>query len=179
MPSTSPSCTSKRDVVEHGLLAGPSTVRPCDAQPDLGRRRRSCGRAGDGSSLPTISSASCERVTSAGFTSATVVPARMTVMSSETASTSSSLCEMKMIGGAVGDEAVEVGEQLVDLLRHEHGGGLVEDEDAGAAVEHLQDLDPLALADAEVGHGRVEVDVRARRACMSSCEVARGPRRTG
>ena len=51
---------------------------------------------------------------------------------------------------ALGRELAERGEQLVDLLRHEHGGRLVEDEDPGAAVEHLEDLDPLALADAEV-----------------------------
>ena len=36
-------------------------------------------------------------------------------------------------------------EQLVDLLGDEHGGRLVEDDDAGAAVQHLEDLDPLAL----------------------------------
>ena len=50
---------------------------------------------GEGSSLPTISSASWREVTSAGLTVATVVPRRMTVMSSATASTSSSLWEMK------------------------------------------------------------------------------------
>ena len=50
--------------------------------------------SGLGSSEPTISSASCLAVTSAGFTMATVRPARITVMSSAMASTSSSLCEM-------------------------------------------------------------------------------------
>ena len=52
--------------------------------------------SGFGSSLPTISSARSRAVTSAGSTSATVRPARMTVMASATFSTSSSLCEMKM-----------------------------------------------------------------------------------
>ena len=51
---------------------------------------------GLGSSAPTISSASCRELVSAGTTVATVVPRRSTVMSSETASTSSSLWEMKM-----------------------------------------------------------------------------------
>ena len=53
--------------------------------------------SGLGSSLPTISSASSRAVTSDGTTSATVRPARTTVMASATFSTSSSLCEMKMI----------------------------------------------------------------------------------
>ena len=50
--------------------------------------------SGTGSALPTISSASWRELTSLGSTLATVVPRRMTVMSSATESTSSSLCEM-------------------------------------------------------------------------------------
>ena len=53
-------------------------------------------------------------------------------------------------GEALALELAQVVEELVDLLRHEHRGGLVEDQDAGAAVEDLEDLDPLAVADAEV-----------------------------
>ena len=62
-------------------------------------------------------------------------------------------------GQPLAGELAQVAEQLVDLLRYQHGGGLVEDEDAGAAVQHLEDLDPLAVADAEVLHERVRVDV--------------------
>ena len=58
-------------------------------------------------------------------------------------------------------ELAQRGEQLVDLVRHEHGGRLVEDEDPGAAVEHLEDLDALLLADAEIGDQLVGVDVEA------------------
>ena len=50
--------------------------------------------SGVGSSLPTISSASWRAVTWSGRTVDTVVPLRMTVISSATCSTSSSLCEM-------------------------------------------------------------------------------------
>ena len=39
-------------------------------------------------------------------------------------------------------------EELVRLLRRQHGGRLVEDQDLGAAIERLQDLDALLLADA-------------------------------
>ncbi len=55
-------------------------------------------------------------------------------------------------GDALRGQFAERLEQVVDLLRHEYGGGLVEDEDAGASVEHLHDLDSLAVADAELGH---------------------------
>ncbi len=60
-------------------------------------------------------------------------------------------------GRAVGDEALQRLEELVDLIGHEHRGRLVEDEDLGAAEEHLEDLDPLALTDAELRHLGVEV----------------------
>jgi YD repeat-containing protein len=52
--------------------------------------------SGEGSSLPTISSASCLGVVCFGSAEPTVVPRRMTVISSATDSTSPSLCEMKM-----------------------------------------------------------------------------------
>jgi hypothetical protein len=64
-------------------------------------------------------------------------------------------------GHALGAQAGERGEQLVDLLRDEHGGRLVEDEHAGAAVEHLEDLDALAVADPQVLDERVRVDPEA------------------
>ena len=51
---------------------------------------------------------------------------------------------------ALGSELPQRRKQLVDLLGHEHRCGLVEDQDASAAVENLQDLDPLAVADAEI-----------------------------
>lgn len=52
-------------------------------------------------------------------------------------------------------------EELLALLRGEHRGGLVEDEDFRPAVERLDDLDPLHQPDGEAAHRRVqrEVDV--------------------
>src|SRR3712207_3264779 len=52
-------------------------------------------------------------------------------------------------------ELGEVAEQLVDLLRDQDGGRLVEDQDAGVAVEHLGDLHALPVADPEVLDERV------------------------
>ena len=113
-------------------------------------------------------------VTSAGSTVATVVPRRITVISSATESTSSSLCEMKMTVRPSRLELAQVVEELVDLLRHQHRGRLVEDQDPRAAVEDLEDLDPLPVADAEVLDQRVRVDVQAVRRRQISRICARG-----
>ena len=51
--------------------------------------------------------------------------------------------------------------QLIDLLRREHGGGLVEDQDLVVAVEHLQDLHALLHADGDVFDLGVQVDLQA------------------
>ena len=51
---------------------------------------------------------------------------------------------------SVGGHRPERPEQLVDLLRGEDGGRLVHDQDPGAAVEELEDLDPLLLADRQL-----------------------------
>ena len=49
-------------------------------------------------------------------------------------------------------------EQLARLLRREHGRRLVEDQDIGAAVERLQDLDALLLADGDRARRAPRVD---------------------
>ena len=50
-------------------------------------------------------------------------------------------------------------EEVVGLGRREHAGRLVEDQDLGAAIERLQDLDALLQADREVGDERVRIDL--------------------
>ena len=52
-------------------------------------------------------------------------------------------------------------EQLIDLVGNEDRCRLVEDEDAGAPVQHLEDLDALLVADAELVDHRVGIDVEA------------------
>ena len=88
-------------------------------------------------------------MTSSGFASPTVVPRRITVMSSAIVEHLVELVRDEEDRVALGLELAQVAEQRLDLLRHQHGGRLVEDDDLRAAVEHLQDLDPLPLADAE------------------------------
>ena len=49
-------------------------------------------------------------------------------------------------------------QQPVGLLRRQHGAGFVQDENAGAAKKHLEDLDPLLFAHRQVGHERIGID---------------------
>ena len=64
-------------------------------------------------------------------------------------------------GEALALELGQRGEQLLDLLRHEHRGGLVEDDRARSAEQDLDDLDALAVADADVLDEGVRVDGEA------------------
>ena len=68
---------------------------------------------------------------------------------------------------ALGGEAADDREELLRLLRRQHGRRLVEDEDVGAAIERLQDLDALLLADRDVLDEGVRVDDRGRTAPRS------------
>ena len=74
-------------------------------------------------------------------------------------------------------------EQLVGLLRRQHRARLVEDQDARAAEQHLQDLDPLLLADRQVGDQRVGIDragrIRAPSRASSARAAARPPASSG
>ena len=54
-------------------------------------------------------------------------------------------------------QRLEHAEELVGLLRGQHPGGLVEDQDLGVAVQRLQDLGALLLADRQLADDLVEV----------------------
>ena len=73
-----------------------------------------------------------------------------------------------------GRQFAQRGEQFVDLVGDEHGRGLVEDQDLGTAVEHLEDLDALLLADAEVGHQLVGIDLQSVAAAEGANPAAGG-----
>ena len=89
-------------------------------------------------------------------------------MRSAISRTSFSLWVMKMIDFPLGLERLDDLEELARLLRREDCGRLVEDEDLGAAVERLQDLDPLLHADAD----RLDAGVRAHREAEPLGELA-------
>ena len=64
-------------------------------------------------------------------------------------------------GFAFAGKLLHRGHQLLDLLRGEHRGRFVEDEDLVVAVEHLQDLDALLHTDRDILDLGVKVDVQA------------------
>ena len=68
---------------------------------------------------------------------------------------------MKMTVMPLRDEAPQGLEQLAALLRGEHRGRLVEDDDAGAAGENLEDLDALLDADRKQADPLGRVDPQA------------------
>ena len=75
-------------------------------------------------------------------------------------------------GLAVVAHAAQDGEELVRLLRGEHGGRLVEDEDVRAAVERLDDLDRLLLGHGHIVDLLVRVEVEA--VALADAADARG-----
>ena len=99
-------------------------------------------------SRPTIARASPASVAPSRGTVSISLPRRSTEIRSAISSTSFSLWLMKITDVPCPVRLADDLEQLVRLLRGQHGGRLVEDQHLGAAVERLQDLDPLLLADA-------------------------------
>ena len=64
-------------------------------------------------------------------------------------------------GQALVHEAAQRGEQAVDFLRRQHGGGLVQDQDARAAIQRLQDFNALLLAHRQRADARVGIHAQA------------------
>ena len=73
---------------------------------------------------------------------------------------------------AVVAHAAQDGEELVRLLRGEHGSRLVEDEDVRAAIERLDDLDRLLLGHGHIVDLLVRVEVEA--VALADAADARG-----
>jgi hypothetical protein len=109
---------------------------------------------------PTISSASCSGLVSAVRTVAVISPRRMTL---------TVVRHLHDLAQLVGDQddrlalrlqSLEDAEQVVGLGRGQHARRLVEDQDVGLAVERLQDLHPLLVADADLLDQRIGIDVQ-------------------
>ena len=62
---------------------------------------------------------------------------------------------------ALGGQVAHDVHQLVDFLRREHGGGLVEDQNFVFAVQHFQNLRALLHAHGDVLDQRVRIDAQA------------------
>ena len=102
----------------------------------------------------------------------TTFPRRSTVIRSAISITSSSLWLMNTIDLPASRSCAEVAEQVLRLARGEDGRRLVEDQDLDPAVQRLQDLDALLLADREVLDDRVRLERRSRSVSASSATRA-------
>ena len=162
MPTISPARTSK---VTPRTASSPRSSRTCRSS-----TRRSVSPGCDGGPLstrsstsrPTMSVARLSSVAPSRGTVSIVLPRRRTVIAVGDVEHLVELVGDEDDRLALGLERAQDREQLVRLLRRQHGRGLVEDEDVGAAVERLQDLHALLLADRDrldlrVGlHGEAE-----------------------
>ena len=92
--------------------------------------------------------------------SATLRPPRSTATRRHRRITSSSLWLMNRIARPRCGQPGERGEQALGLLRRQHGRGLVQDQDAHVAIEGLEDLDPLPLADRQPAHHGIQRHVQ-------------------
>ena len=89
---------------------------------------------------------------------ATSLPPRMTLTRSAISITSSSLWVISTIALPAARKLRSASNSRSFSLRRQHGGRLVEDQHLGLAVEHLEDLHHLPLADRQPPHLAVEVD---------------------
>ncbi len=155
-PSTSPACTvrstpSTARWPRSSLTARPatsSTAAPGWAAP-LSTR--------SSTERPTISEASSSSLVS-GAAVPTVRPRRITVIRSAIAWTSLSLWVMKTIDLPAALSVRMISSRSCGLLRGQHGGRLVEDQQVDVAGQRLDDLDPLLHADRQVFDRAVGVD---------------------
>ena len=61
-------------------------------------------------------------------------------------------------GGALLAQAIEHAKQMLGLLRRQDRGRLVQDQNPGAPVQRLENLQALAVADRQRGHALVQID---------------------
>ena len=152
----------ERDPSYRGLAAAPGDPELVDLERRLARAPAARSRTGSASSRPTISAAS-ER----GVASAIATVPQPSGPSEHGDPIGHGLDLVQLVRDEdhrppVGNHLPQRREQHLRLLRREHGGRLVEDQDPRVAVESLQDLDPLLLAQRELPDARLRVDIHAR-----------------
>ncbi len=128
-------------------------LQPRRAWPRPSRRAAARGGRPSARRAPRAWSSAVSRV-------ATISPRRMTETASVIAMISRSLWVMRMIVLPCVLELLEDAEEMVGLGRRQHAGRLVEDQDVGAAIERLQDLDALLQADRQLVDDRVGIDLQ-------------------
>ena len=130
------------------------------------RLRARLGRASPASttSRPTIARAIDAGLVPAVGKRATVRPARITVIVSEISVDLVELVRDEDDRAAIVAERAQHAPELLHLGRREHGRRLVENQNARAAHERLQNLHALLLAHAQLAH--VLSDVHAKAAAL-------------
>ena len=108
---------------------------------------------------PTISSASASGLVPDVLTVAVISPRRMTLTMSVISMISRSLWVIRTMVFPSRLQPGEDAEEVVRLGGRQHARGLVEDQDVGLAVERLQDLHPLLVADRKRPRSGVGIDV--------------------
>ena len=160
MPRISPARTSKLMPLTRGTPWSPATTRSRTSS--TGSRGRAGAFSTRSSTLrPTISSASSSLLVSAVLRCATIGPGAHDADLVGHRHDLAQLVGDQDDGAALRLEVAQDAEEMVGLLRRQHAGGLVEDQDVRAAEERLEDLDPLLHADRQARHRRVEVDLEA------------------
>ena len=182
MPTISPARTSKRHIVDARRCPCSSFTgevlhlehRPRRAWP--GPSPRAAARGGRPSARPVP-----RRWCSAVSRVATISPRRMTETRVGDRHDLAQLVGDEDDGLALVAQRAEDAEQMIGLVGRQHAGGLVEDQDVGAAVQRLEDLDALLQADGQVADQRVGIDVEfvvVREARRARCGPWRAPGRS-
>ena len=164
--------------VDAERLRRPAGSRSRTTQPARSPRRLARASRGVRSSLPTISSPCCARSPASGSQVATTLPPRRIVARVAQRPDLLELVADVEDRAALGRELAQRREQPLDLLRRQHRGRLVHDQQLRVLQQAADDLDPLPLADRERVHvaRRVErqavgvarprtIRARQRRAC--------------
>jgi hypothetical protein len=94
---------------------------------------------------------------------------------------------LKLVGhnhdrAALVTQSTQNGEELVLLVRGEDGGGFVEDQQPGVAIEQLENLNPLLHSDGQVLHLSVRINrqmMLVAQAAQPPCSLAQVEHRSG
>ena len=158
MPTISPARTESETPLTAGSPRSSSTWRSSTSSntspSGLAGVFSTCRRT----SRPTIIRASPASVAPSRGTVSIVLPRRRTVIRSAISSTSFSLCEMKITDRPSRTSARRISKSSPASCGVRTAVGSSRINTSARAVERLQDLDPLLLADADVLHLRLGVD---------------------
>ena len=168
MPTISPARTLERHAAHLLDPAVVDDVQVLDLEQHVARAAAAGFSTRSSTSRPTIARASDSSVAPSRGTVSIFLPRRSTVIRSAISSTSFSLWLMKMIDLPSACRLLHDREQLGRLLRRQHRRRLVEDQDLGAAVERLQDLDALLLADGDLARSSAVGSTARPNCCESS-----------